>query len=81
MGRKTTPWQGVADAWGPVAVAASEAGRRAGVSSALGCFLGWPHELGRPAHEAGLLAGPGAAACVSWAGWLAGPAATAVRSK
>jgi len=33
-------------------------------------LLGWPRELGRPAREAGLLAGPGAATRVSWAGWL-----------
>jgi len=33
-------------------------------------LLGWPRELGRPAREAGLLAGPGAAARASWAGWL-----------
>ena len=65
MGRKTTLWRGVADAWGPVAVAASEARRRAGVSSALGCLLGWPRKLGRPAREAGLFAGPSAATRVS----------------
>ena len=33
-------------------------------------LLGWSHELGRPAREAGLLAGPGAAARASWASWL-----------
>ena len=60
MGRKTTLWRGVADAWVPVVVAASKAGRRAGVSSALASLLGWPRELGRPA-----------AARASWAGWLA----------
>ena len=49
MGRKTTLWRCVANAWGPVAVTASEAGRRAGVSSALAGLLGWPRELGRPA--------------------------------
>ena len=70
MGRKTTLCRGVADAWGPVAVAASEAGRRAGVSSALGWLAGLAARVGLPAHEAGLLAGPGAAARASWAGWL-----------
>ena len=59
MGRKTTLWRCAADAWGPVAVTASEAGRRAGVSVALGCLLGWPRELGWPA-----------ATRISWAGWL-----------
>ena len=42
-----------------MAVAASEAGRRAGVSSALAGLLDWPRELGRSA-----------AAHASWAGWL-----------
>ena len=59
MGRKTTLWRCAADAWGPVAVTASEAGRRPGVSVAPGCLLGWPRELGRPA-----------AARATWAGWL-----------
>ena len=48
-----------AGAWGPVAVAASEAGRRAGMSSALAGLLGWPRDLGRPT-----------ATRASWAGWL-----------
>ena len=40
MGRKTTLWWCAADAWGPVAVTPSEAGRHAGVSVALGCCAG-----------------------------------------
>ena len=59
MGMKTTLWRGVADAWGPVAVAASEARRRAGVSSALAGLLDWPRELGRSA-----------ATRARWASWL-----------
>ena len=40
MGRKTTLWWGVADAWGRMAATASEAGGRAGVSGALGWLAG-----------------------------------------
>ena len=58
MGRKTTLCQGVADAWGPVAVAASETGRRAGVTSA----LGWPARPGAAVRKLGWLAGPATAA-------------------
>ena len=46
MGRKTTLCWGVADAWGLVAVAASEAGRRVGVSSALGWLAGLAARVG-----------------------------------
>ena len=42
-----------------MAVAASEAGRRAGVSSALAGLLDWPRELGRSA-----------ATRARWASWL-----------
>ena len=38
-----------AGTWGPVAVVASVAGRRAGVSSTLAGLLDWPRELGRSA--------------------------------
>ena len=40
MGRKTALWRDVADAWGRMAAAAGEAGRRAGVSGALGWLAG-----------------------------------------
>ena len=53
MGRKTTLWRCAPDAWGPMVVAASKAGRRAGVSSALGWLAG-PGAAAR-ASWAGLL--------------------------
>ena len=40
MGRKMTLCREVADGWGPVAATAGEAGRRVGVSSALGWLAG-----------------------------------------